>query len=464
MENKNIQEDMKVHFNSKALMEQAKKYAYEYLDNVKDMEAYPCKEAIKNLDEFNECMPIEPTNPSEIIEKLHKYGSKATAVYNGGKYFGFVNGGVLPVTMAARWLSDVWDQNSALYLMSPIASKLEELCEKWIVDLLGLNKDTAAGFVSGSSVATISAITAARNHLLLKQGHDIHQKGLFGAPKIRVVLGQQAHSSIWKSLSILGIGREMVETVPTDAQGTMLVSKLPPLDSTTLVITQAGNVNGGAFDPLSQICELANEADTWVHVDGAIGLWAAASKNRKHLTKGLEKADSWSVDAHKTLNIPYDCGIVLCKNKDALVSAMQANGSYIQYSEHRDGMLFVPEMSRRARSIELWAALKYLGKSGVEYLVDSLCENATYFADELSKNEFIVANKVEFNQLIVKCENPEITNATLKNIQESGKFWCGGTVWENECCIRISVCSWQTTKEDIDDCIKTFIDCRKLAR
>ncbi|AET61998.1 pyridoxal-dependent decarboxylase [Paenibacillus terrae HPL-003] len=459
----NLQNEMMEQLKTKELMEQAKTYAYDYIENLPYMDVSPSCEALENLLKFEEKMPEESASPSEILFMLHKYGSKATVAKSGAKYFGFVNGGVIPVALATKWLTDIWDQNSGLYIMSPIASKLEEVCEKWLVDLFGLQKGTAAGFVSGSSVATICAVTAARNKLLFNQGYDVHSKGLFGAPKIRVVVGEDAHSSVWKALSMLGIGRDMVEVVPTDDQGRMIIGKLPPLDSKTLVIAQAGNVTGGAFDSIEEICTLANQASAWVHVDGAFGLWAAVSGKRKYLTKGLEKADSWSVDAHKTLNAPFDCGVVLCKDRDSLVSAMQASGSYLQYSDHRDGMLYVPELSKRARSVELWAVIKYLGKVGIEKLVDDLCDNAEYFAEKLTEQGFHVENNVVFNQIVVKCENSEITSATLKNIQASRKCWCSGALWQNEPAIRISICSWQTTQKDIDDCVNIFVACRRLA-
>ncbi|MDD4096287.1 MAG: aminotransferase class V-fold PLP-dependent enzyme, partial [Oscillospiraceae bacterium] len=387
-------------------------------------------------------------------------GSDAAVAQSGGKYFGFVCGSLYPVALAGKWLSDTWDQNSALYVLSPIAAKLEEICENWIVDILGLPKGTAAGFVSGSSVAIICALVVARNEILLRNGWDVNSTGLFGAPPIRVVLGEQAHSSISKALSFIGLGKDRVELVPVDDQGRMLFEKLPELDANTLLIIQAGNVNSGAFDPIDELCNAARKSGAWVHVDGAFGLWAAASENTRHLTRGIEKADSWSVDAHKTLNAPYDCGIVLVKNRDALTRSMQATASYVQYSENRDGMLYTPEMSRRARSIELWATLKYLGRSGLAALVDQLCEHAKYFASRLSEQGFIVPNDVVFNQILVQCESPEKTRETLAKLQNSGRLWCGGTVWQGLPAIRISVCSWQTTPEDIDDCVNVFVECR----
>ncbi|NCB50610.1 MAG: aspartate aminotransferase family protein [Clostridia bacterium] len=463
MNKKDLFTEMKDQLIEKTLFEQAKNAAYDYIDNLAEMAVSPSEASISGLKVFDGTMPEEPCPPSEVLNMLTSYGAANTIAQTGGKYFGFVCGGSLPVSLASKWLSDVWDQNSALFVLSPIAAKLEEICEKWIADLLGLFPDTAAGFVSGSSTAIICALAAARNELLQKQGWNVNEKGLFGAPPIRVVLSEQAHSSIFKALALLGLGKERVELVPADEEGRISTEKLPEIDSNTLLIIQAGNVNSGAFDPIDRLCDIGNKAGAWVHVDGAFGLWAAASENYRSLTKGMEKADSWSADAHKTLNAPYDCGIVLCKDRAALVQTMQASGSYIQYSENRDGMLYTPEMSRRARSIELWAVLKYLGKSGVESLVDRLCEGAKYFAANLSKNGFSVLNDVVFNQILIKCETPEITLAVLKNIQSGGKCWCGGAVWKTEPVIRISVCSWQTTEQDIDDCVEAFVLCRKQA-
>lgn len=446
------------------LFEQAKSYAYEYMDNVNERAVFPTEDAINRLDVFDETLPEKPSDPSEILRFLHEYGSPATVAQTGGRYFGFVNGSANPVAVASKWLSDVWDQNTALYVMSPIASQLEAICEKWLVDIFRLPTGTVAGLVSGTSVATICGLAAGRNEILKRLDWDLNLKGLFNAPKVRVVLGEQAHSSVFKALSLLGFGEENVERVPVDDQGRMVADLMPEMDDRTIVIAQAGNVNSGAFDPIDRICDLALRAGAWVHVDGAFGLWSAASDSRKSLTQGIEKADSWSVDAHKTLNAPYDCGIILCKNREALATAMQAKGSYIQYSERRDGMLYAPEMSRRARAVELWATLKSLGKSGISDLVDGLCDNAVQFAKKLLDQDFNILNDVVFNQVLVSCDTPKETEATLKNIQESGECWCGGAVWKGQPVIRISVCSWATTTEDIDRSVAAFVRARERAR
>ncbi len=455
-----LQEKMFSQIQSKQLFEQAKSDAFAYMDGVLDRNVYPTDQAIKALDIFDEPFPAKAGNPAEILHLLDEYGSPATVAQTGGRYFGFVNGGSVPAALAAKWLSDVWDQNGGMYVTSPITSQLETTCEKWLVDLFGLPEGTAAGFVSGSSTATLSGLAAARNELLKRQGWDVAADGLFGAPELRVVVGEQAHASVFKALALLGLGKSRVEMVPANNQGRMLANKLPALDSTCLVIAQAGNVNSGAFDPFDEICERARAAGAWVHIDGAFGLWAATSRTRNFLTLGIEKADSWSVDAHKTLNSPYDCGIVLCKQPEALMNAMQATASYLYYSERRDGMLYTPEMSRRARAVELWATLKSFGKEGLEQLVDRLCEHASRFGVELKAQGFRILNEVVFNQVLVACETPEITRATLENIQKSGECWCGSATWKGEPVIRISVCSWATTGKDVERTISAFTDAR----
>jgi len=458
-----LQEVMFSQIRDKALFERARSHAYAYMNIVLDRNVYPTDQAIQDLAVFDEPLPAEPGNPAEILNLLHEYGSPATTAQTGGRYFGFVNGGSVPTAIAARWLADVWDQTAGLYVTSPIASQLESTCEKWLVDLFGLPAGSAAGFVSGSSTATLSGLAAARNELLKRQGWDVNADGLFGAPEVRVVVGEQAHASVFKALALLGLGRSRVEMVPADEQGRMLVDKMPALDNRCLVIAQAGNVNTGAFDPFDPICERARAAGAWVHIDGAFGLWAAASSAKKSLTKGIEKADSWSVDAHKTLNAPYDCGIILCKHPETLVSAMQTTGSYLAYSEKRDGMVYTPEMSRRARAVELWATLKTLGKEGVEQLVDRLCEHASRFALELGGQGFRILNEVVFNQVLVACDMPEQTRATLENIQKSGECWCGGATWNGDPVIRISVCSWASTQADVMRTVSAFGNARAKA-
>ena len=444
------------------LYEQAKNYALDYMQTVLDRPVFPEAAAIKNLAVFREKLPDQPADPYLVLEKLHQFGSPATVAQTGGRYFGFVNGGIVPTALAAKWLVDVWDQNAALYVISPIVSVLEEVCEEWLVDLLGLPQNTAAGFVSGTSTASLCGLVAGRDYLLRKNGWDVSSRGLFGAPEIRVVLGAGAHSTVYKALSILGLGKDRLIQVPTDEQGRMRADLLPELDSNTLLILQAGNVNSGAFDPFVEICSKARAADAWVHIDGAFGLWAAASPRLKHLTAGIELADSWSVDAHKTLNAPYDSGLILCRHRDALTQALHMTGSYIIYSENRDGMLYSADMSRRARAVELWATLMALGRSGVAGLIEDLQQKAVYFADGLRQAGFSVLNEVCFNQVLVSSGDPQQTKQLLKLVQASGECWCGGASWHGDDVIRISVCSYRTTRQDIDRSVQAFASARLM--
>jgi glutamate/tyrosine decarboxylase-like PLP-dependent enzyme len=453
----NLQKRLYALQGDRELFEQAKGYAYEYMDQVYDREVFPTDEACQNLAAFNEPMPEAGGDPSEMLRLLHEYGSPATVTSTGGRYFGMVVGSVFPPVMAAKWLADVWDQTAALYVSSPVQASLESICEKWVIDLLGLPQESAMGLVSGSSIATLCGLAAGRYEILRKAGWDVTSQGLFGAPPIRVIVGAEAHSTVFRALSMLGLGKDRVELVPVDDQGRMLVSALPELDSSCIVILQAGNVNTGAFDPLDKICEMANDAGAWVHVDGAFGLWAAVSQSKKHLTRGMEKADSWSVDGHKTLNTPYDCGIILCENREILSTALQASGAYIEYGEQRDGMMYTPEMSRRGRAVELWATLKMLGRRGVEELVDGLCDRAVQFAELMQAEGFRVLNDVVFNQVLIACDTPEETASTLANLQRSGECWCGVGNWHDTPLIRVSVCSWATTAADIKRSVAAFV-------
>lgn len=440
----------------RSLLMQTAEYAISYINTAGEMPAFPNEKELLALQEFAEALPQNGTKASEVIEKLYHVGAPGTTAQIGGRYFGFVNGGLLPVAHAAEWLVDTWNQNGALAIMSPVTAKLEELCEQWIVELLGLEPGTAMGLVTGSSNAALCALAAARNSLLQGLGYDIMRNGLRNAPPLRVLVSEDAHASVKAALSVLGFGFEEVELLPTDEYGRIRTEAIPEMDSRTLCVVQAGNVNGGSYDPIDEICDKARKAGAWVHVDGAFGLWAAASRKYRYLVKGMEKADSWSVDAHKTLNAGYDCGIVLCRHRDALVSALQASGSYIQYREHRDGMLYTTEMSRRARAIPLWAVLKSLGSDGVEHLIDTLCERAEYFAGRLKDIGFNVINPVFFNQFMAACEIDAKTEAVLRTIQNSGVCWCSGSKWKGRSIIRVSVCSHATMQEDIDKSVIVF--------
>jgi glutamate/tyrosine decarboxylase-like PLP-dependent enzyme len=460
---KSIRAQMFHEMETRELFEQARDYAFDYADKALERNVFPTDQAILNLSQFVEDLPAVGSGGSEVLKQLHTHGSPASVSQIGGRYFGLVNGGVIPTALAARWLADFWDQNTPLYLSSPIASKLEEITEKWLRQLLGLPESVVAGFVSGSSMAIFCGLAAGRYRLFKNNNWDINAKGFSGAPKIRIVAGRQAHGTVVKAIALLGLGIDNIEWVETDDQGRIDANAIPDLDANTLLLLQAGNVNSGSFDAIDEICNKAKAVNAWVHIDGAFGLWAAASEKLGYLTKGIEKADSWSLDGHKTLNTPYDNGILLCKDKDALVQALQASGSYIVYTENRDGMMYTPEMSRRARVVELWASLKYLGKAGVDELVLGLHERAVQMSKELKSAGFRVLNEVVFNQILVACDNEQITNQTIANIQQSGECWVGGAKWQDKAVIRISVCSWATTEDDVSRSVRAFVAAREKA-
>lgn len=458
-----LRNEMRRQMVEKGLFDQARGYAFAYADGVAERRVFPSAENLANLTTFDEPLPDHTGDAQAILRQLHENGSPNTVAQIGGRYFGFVNGGIIPMALAARWLTDFWDQNTALYVISPITSTLESVTERWLRDLFSLPDSTVAGFVSGSSMATFCGLAAGRYRLLRNLGWDINRQGLNGAPKIRIVTGAEAHATVLKAVALLGLGIDNIETVACDEQGRILADKVPELDDHTLVILQAGNVNSGSFDPFVPICQKARQAGAWVHIDGAFGLWAGAVERLKHLTNGIELAHSWSVDGHKTLNTPYDSGIVLCADPEALVSALQATSAYIHYSEHKDGMLYTPEMSRRARAVELWAALKYLGKSGVDQLVYGLHERAVQFGRLLRQHNFRVLNDIVFNQVVVSCGDNDLTKHTMEAIQQSGECWVGGSTWRGQTVIRVSICSWATTSADVKRSVRAFVKARASA-
>jgi glutamate/tyrosine decarboxylase-like PLP-dependent enzyme len=460
---KNLREKMLQELEIKAIFEQAQDYAFDYADKIRERNVFPTDDAITDLDKFTAVLPQTTGEAAEILKLLNQYGSPATVAQTGGRYFGFVDGGVLPISLAVRWLSDFWDQNTALYAMSPLASKLEEICESWVRELLGLPERVVAGFVSGSSLAIFCGLAAARYRIFQNNNWDINGKGFYGAPRVRIVAGRHAHGTVVKAVALLGFGIENIEWVETDSEGRIVSSKIPELDESTILILQAGDVCSGAFDPFEEIITKANKAKAWTHIDGAFGLWAAASSKLTHLTRGIENANSFSVDGHKTLNTPYDCGIVLCDDGEALTRALHASGSYLINSQHRDGMLYTPEMSRRSRSIELWSVLQYLGKEGVDELIYGLHLRAVQLGEELRAEDFKILNDVVFNQVLVACETDVLTNQTLDNIQQSGECWAGGASWDGKAVIRISVCSWVTSKYDITRSVNAFVTARQKA-
>jgi len=447
---------MAADLDSKDAFETAKTCAFDYMDGIRDRAVFPDDAAVAALRGFVEDLPEAPADAARIVEQLHALGSPATVATTGGRYFGLVIGGAVPAALAARWLADVWDQNAILYDLSPVNAVLEEVCEGWLRDIFGLPEGTAAGFVNGSSMAILCALAAARFRLFARRGWDISRRGFVGAPPLRIVASAHAHSTVTKAVALLGFGTDTVERVAVDDQGRIRLDQVPPLDESTILIVQAGNVNSGAFDAIDTLCDRARAAGAWVHVDGAFGLWAAASPRLRSLCAGIGKADSWSVDGHKTINTPYENGFVLCRDREALAASLRTSGSYLPYSDRRDGMLYTVELSRRSRAVEVWATLKALGRSGLAALVEGLHDRAVRFAHGLAEAGFPILNEVVFNQVLVGCPDREQRDRMLDHIQRSGECWVGGADWFGQPVIRVSVSSWATTDDDVARGIAAF--------
>jgi glutamate/tyrosine decarboxylase-like PLP-dependent enzyme len=368
-----------------------------------------------------------------------------------------VIGGALPATVAANWLATAWDQNAGLVVTSPANAALENVSLRWLKDIFHLPVQSAGGFVTCATAANFSALAAARHALLARAGWDVEANGLFGAPPLTVIVGDEVHASVQKALSLVGFGRDRVVSVPVDAQGRMRLDAFPDVDDRTIVCVQAGNVNSGAFDPIAEICERAHSHGAWVHVDGAFGMWAAAAPARAHLVRGVEDADSWATDAHKWLNVPYDCGLVVTRNADALRMAMSVGGAYLAQNEDRVPYQYTPDFSRRARGIEVWAALRQLGRPGLSDLIERTCRYAGQFAEGLRAAGYHVLNDVVLNQVLVSFGSSERTREVIALIQRDGTCWCGGTVWQGHTAMRISVSSWATTEADVERCLAAIL-------
>ncbi|HUL59584.1 MAG TPA: pyridoxal-dependent decarboxylase [Anaeromyxobacteraceae bacterium] len=432
------------------LLQDAALRAARYLDGLSDRPVAPSPRAVARLDALDRPLPERPSAGAEILAELDDLVSPATMAMAGPRFFGFVIGGALPETVAAGVLATAWDQNSARSDVTPGTARVEDVALRWLVDVLGLPPGTAGGFVTGATVANFTALAAARHAVLARAGWDVEEQGLFGAPPVTVVVGAEAHVSLLKALSMLGLGRSRVTTVPVDGQGRMRAGALPPFAPPAIVCLQAGNVNTGAFDPAAEIVPRAREAGAWVHVDGAFGLWARAVPSRALLAAGLEGADSWATDTHKWLNVPYDSGVALVRDEGALRAAMRVTAAYLPQGERRDPADFTPELSRRARGVEVWAALRALGRSGVAELVERTCRQARRFADGLAAAGHRVLNEVALNQVLVSFGDAERTGRVIAAVQEDGTCWCGGTVWQGQSAMRISVSSWATTDEDVE--------------
>jgi glutamate/tyrosine decarboxylase-like PLP-dependent enzyme len=432
--------------------------ANRYLEGLPDRAVSPTADAIRDLDRLAGAIPESGEEAEHVIAALDEIGSPATVATAGGRYFGFVIGSGLPVSLAANWLAGCWNQNVAMEVMSPVGARLEQVALDWTRDLLGLPTTARGAFVTGDTLANFSALAAARHEVLEKVGYDIERHGMCGAPPITVVVGEEVHISVMRAIALLGFGRERVIRVPTDPQGRMKPDGLPEITGPTIVCTQVGNVSTGSFDPVREISRRAHAKGAWVHVDGAFGLWARAAPARRDLAEGVEEADSWALDCHKWLNVPYDSGVVFVRNAAALRAAMASGpAAYLLTGSGGEPMEFTPEMSRRARGIDAWAALRYLGRAGVAELVERCCRYAQRFADRLSQAGFQILNDVVLNQVLVSFGDDETTRRVISEVQREGTCWCGGTVWHGTTAMRISVSSWATTEADVDRSVDAII-------
>lgn len=441
----------------KELLREAVRRAELYASNVNRRRVAPTPEDVAGLEHLAGPLPDEPTDPREVLALLDDYGSPATVASAGGRYFGFVTGGTLPAALATNWLAAAWDQNSALRVMSPVAARVEEIASDWLLDLFGLPPQCGCGFVTGATMANFTALTAARHALLARAGWNVEDRGLFGAPEIKVVVGAEVHISLLKALSLVGFGKARLTTVPVDEQGRMRPEALPALDGRTLVCIQAGNVNTGAFDPAAVICARAHGAGAWVHVDAAFGLWAAAAPGRAYLAAGVAKADSLATDCHKWLNVSYDCGLAFVRDASHLRNAMTFNAAYLQTTESREPWQYTPEASRRARGIEVWAALRSLGRKGLADMIERNCRQAACFAEGLRSAGFTILNDVVLNQALVSFGSAAQTQGVIDEVQRDGTCWCGGTQWHGQTAMRISVSSWATTDDDVQQSLAAIV-------
>src|SRR5262245_12254437 len=438
--------------------------ALEYATSVDDRPVAPDADAVAALAALDEPLPEAGVDARATIEQLHALGSPATVASTGGRYFGFVIGAALPVALGSAWLATAWDQNAALPVMSPVASKLHEVVRQWLVDLLHLPAETGVTFVSGATMANASCLAAARDALLAQRGWDVQADGLFGAPEIEVVVGERAHTTLSKSLGLVGLGRRRVTVVPADEQGRLRAELLPDVAGPVLVCAQAGEVNSGAFDPFDDIADWLAARSGWLHVDGAFGLWALADPSRAELVRGLDRADSWATDAHKWLNVTYDCGIALVRRLDDLRRTFAAVAGYLPPSGDFEAIHHTPQSSQRARQVEVWSVLRTLGRRGVEELVTRSCTAAADLAERLRAGGLTILNDVVLNQVLVRMVDGPTTEALVAAVQADGRVWCGPTQWAGATAMRISVSSWKTGQDDAAFAADVILDCAHRVR
>jgi glutamate/tyrosine decarboxylase-like PLP-dependent enzyme len=439
-------------------LEDAAARAIGYLNSLARRRVAPTPEAVAALGALDEPLPDGPSDPAAVLALLDGVGSPATMAMAGPRFFGFVIGGSLPVALAANWLAGAWDQNSAFYRVTPGAAHLEAVALRWLLEILGLPPTAAGAFVTGTTVAHIAALAAARHAVLARVGWNVEADGLFGAPPITVVVGEEAHPTLFKALGVIGLGRSRVVRVPVDGQGRMRPEALPALAGPVILCTQAGNVNTGACDPHPELIAAGRQAGAWIHVDGAFGLWAAAAPSRAHLVEGVGAADSWATDAHKWLNVPYDSGLAFVRDPDALRAAMAVTAEYLPTAGgQRSPSDYTPELSRRARGVEVWAAMRSLGRSGLAELVERTCQYAHRFAAGLSQAGYRVLNDVVLNQVLVSFGDSETTRRVVAGVQADGTCWCGETIWQGQTAMRTSVSSWATTEADVERSLEAML-------
>ena len=445
------------------LLRRTAELAADYIDSLGERPVFPDVTPEQLRKALGGPLPDGPIPAEQVIDELAAGVEPGLVAMGSGRYFGFVIGGALPAALAADWLTSAWDQNAGLYVGGPSASVVEQITRDWLLELLGLPGESSIGFVTGTQVAHVTGLAAARWHVLDAVGWDVGREGLTGAPRIRVLVGEQGHVTIDRALRLLGLGAPT--TVAADDQGRMqpdaLAEALAGAAGPTIVCAQAGEVNTGAFDPLPAIAELSRDAGAWLHVDGAFGIWAAVSPRLRHLVNGIELADSWTTDAHKWLNVPYDSGIVLCAHPESHRAAMAATASYLIQDEGsrrvRDQMDWVPEFSRRARAFAVYAALRSLGRSGVVELVERCCDAATRFSEAIVELPGVeLLNDVVLNQVLFRFESDEQTDEVLRQVQASSRVWLSGTTWNGRKAIRVSVSNWQTGDEEIDLAVSEF--------
>jgi glutamate/tyrosine decarboxylase-like PLP-dependent enzyme len=453
-------------FERKALLQMTADRAARYLHDLDERPVAPDLAAVALLrQKLDFDLPRQGQSDNDVLDFLDRFGSPATVASAGGRYFGFVTGGAVPASLAANWLANTWDQNGFSSTSSPSLAAFEDTALRWLKQALDLPATAAGALVTGATLANFTCLAAARHQVLKNVCWNVEAQGLFGAPPITVVVGEEVHSTVYKVLAMLGLGRDRVLKLPVDEQGCIRADNLPTLNGPTILCLQAGNVNSGGFDPAAALIPWARSTDAWIHVDGAFGLWAAVSHDHKHLVTDFAQADSWATDAHKWLNVPYDNGVAIVRHADALHQAMAIVAAYLPPGATRDAIEFTPDSSRRARGVDVWAALASLGQDGLSEMINRNCRQAKTMADGLQDAGANILNDVVLNQVVVAFDDDATTTEVIHQVQDGGICWCGGTNWRGQNAMRISVSSWATTDDDIDislaAIVKAFDDVRQ---